>query len=181
MPHLIARIRPRFTGLSYPLDASWRWPNPPDMSMQIRRSQVILRMPVDNVVATMIAHDGTTADVMLFLPPTEDIGHVLAHGSAFLPMVKSGKLCIVARETIACFGVPALPAIPREDDLPVEKQAVTITMRSGAKIEGQLFLTGFGAQRTADFLNEAEPIFRAHGPATTYFVVKAHVAQVEET
>lgn len=148
--------------------------------MQIRRSQVIFRMPVDNVVATMIGHDGTKADVMLFIPPTEDIGHVLGHGAAFLPMVKSGKMCIVARATIACFGVPEVPVIPREDDVPVEKQAVTITMRSGATVEGEVYLTAFGTQRTTDFLNEAEPVFRVHGTGTTFFVVKAHVAQVEE-
>lgn len=148
--------------------------------MQMRRSQVILRMPVDNVVATMIGHDGVQADVMLFIPPTEDIGHVLGHGAAFLPMVKGGKLCIVARDTIACFGVPELPIIPREDDLPVEKQAVTVTLRSGAQVEGEVRLTAFGVQRTTDFMNEAEPIFRVHGNATTFFVAKSHVAQVEE-
>lgn len=150
------------------------------MSMQIRRSQMILRMPVDNVVATMIGHDGTKADVMLFLPPTEDIGHVLGHGATFLPMVKSGKLCIVARDTIACFAVPELPVIPREDDLPVEKQAVTVTLRSGATVEGELHLTAFGVQRTTDFMNDAEPVLRVHGNATTFHVMKSHVAQVEE-
>lgn len=148
--------------------------------MQLRRSQVILRMPVDNVIAQMIGHDGQTSDVMLFIPPTEDIGHVLANGAAFLPMVKAGKMAIVSRETIACFGVPELPVIPREDDLPVEKQAVTVVMKSGAKIEGELHLTAFGTQRTTDFMNEAERVFRLHGTATTYFVAKSHVAQVEE-
>lgn len=137
-------------------------------------------MPVDNVIATMIGHDGAKADVMLFIPPTEDIGHVLAHGSAFLPMVKGGKLCIVARDTIACFGVPELPVIPREGDLPIEKQVVTITLRSGATVEGELHLTAFGTQRTTDFMNEPEPVFRVHGNATTFFVAKAHVAQIEE-
>jgi len=150
------------------------------MSMQMRRSQVILRMPVDNVIATMIGHDGTQADVMLFIPPTEDIGRVLGHGAAFLPMVKAGKMCIVARETIACFGVPELPVIPREGDLPVEKQVVTITMKSGAKVEGEVYLTAFGTQRTTDFMNEAAPTFCVHGNATTFFVAKAHVSQVEE-
>jgi hypothetical protein len=128
----------------------------------------------------MIGHDGTKADVMLFIPPTEDIGHMLGHGAAFLPMVKGGRMAIVARDTIACFGVPELPMIPREDDLPVEKQAVTVTLRSGAKVEGEVYLSAFGLQRTTDFLNEAEPIFRVHGTATTFFIAKAHVAQVEE-
>jgi hypothetical protein len=150
------------------------------MSMQIRRSQVILRMPVDNVIAQMIAHDGTKADVMLFIPPTEDIGHVLGQGAAFLPMVKGGKMCIVARDTIACFGVPELPVIPREDDLPIEKQAVTITLRSGATVEGEIYLSAFGTERTTDFMNDAELVFRVHGNATTFYVRKSHVAQLEE-
>lgn len=148
--------------------------------MQIRRSQVILRMPVDNVVATMVGHDGAQADVMLFIPPTEDIGHVLGHGAAFLPMVKGGKMAIVARETIACLSVPELPVIPREDDLPVEKQAVIVTLRSGAKIEGEVRLSAFGVQRTTDFMNDAEPVFRVHGTATTHYVSKSQVAQLEE-
>lgn len=148
--------------------------------MQIRRSQVILRMPVDNVVAAMIGHDGTKADVMLFVPPTEDVGRVLGHGASFLPMVRGGAMCIVARDTIACFSVPALPVIPREDDLPVEKQAVIVTLRSGATVEGDVSLDARGTQRTTDFMNDAEPVFRVQGNEMTFYIAKIHVAQIEE-
>src|ERR1041384_5662242 len=134
------------------------------MTMEMRRSQVIFRMPVDHVVASMIAHDGKTSDVMLFLPPTEDIARVLAHGATFLPMIKGGKLCIVARDSIASMAVPELPVIPREDDLPVSKQNVIITMKSCTTVEGELrFTAPEGQQRTADHLNDDEPVLVMHG------------------
>jgi len=149
--------------------------------MQMRRSQVLLRMPVDHVVAQMISHDGEKSDVLLFIPPTEDIGRVLSQGAAFLPVVKAGAMCVLARDTIACIAIPELPVIPREDDLPVQTQAAIVTLRSGATVEGELrFTAPEGQQRTADFLNDSDPIFVVHGTATAFHVVKAHVAKVEE-
>ena len=148
----------------------------------MRRSQVILRMPVDHVVATLMMHDGTKSDVVLFVPPTEDIGHLLTSGPTFLPAVRDGRITIIARDAVASIGTPEVVVIPREDDLPVQRQSAVVTLRSGAKIEGELrFTAPAGQQRTADYLNEAEPVFAVHAAGTTYVVVKAHVAQVEET
>jgi len=147
----------------------------------MRRSQVILRMPVDHVVATLMMHDGTKADVVLFVPPTEDIGHLLSSGPTFLPAIRDGRVTLIAREAVASIGTPEITVIPREDDLPVQRQAVVVVLRSGAKIEGELrFTAPAGHQRTADHLNEPEPVFSVHAAGTTYVVVKAHVAQVDE-
>ena len=87
----------------------------------MRRSQVILRMPVDHVVATLMMHDGTKSDVVLFVPPTEDIGHLLSGGPTFLPTIKDGRIAIIAREAIASIGTPEVTVIPREDDLPIQR------------------------------------------------------------
>lgn len=148
----------------------------------MRRSQVILRMPVDHVVATLMMHDGTKSDVVLFVPPSEDIGHLLTSGPTFLPTIKDGRITLVARDAIASIGTPELAVLPREDDLPFERQTAVVTLRSGAKLEGEVrFTAPAGHQRTADFLNESEAVFCVHAAGTTYVVVKAHVAQVEET
>jgi len=147
----------------------------------MHRSQVIMRLPVDHVTATLILHDGDRADVVVFVSPDEDIARVLAAREPFLPMVRAGKVTLVARAAIAALGLPALPAIPREGDLPVEKQAASVRLRSGQLIDGELRWTCVGSsQRTADHLNTDEPYIQVFAGNTTWYVVKHHVALVEE-
>jgi hypothetical protein len=147
----------------------------------MRRSQVILRLPVDHVTASLILHDGDRSDVVLFVSPDEDIGRVLSAREPFLPMMRAGKMALVARAAIATLGLPTVPTVPKEDDLPVETQLSTVRLRSGQLIEGELRWTGApGAQRTADYLNSDEPYIKVFTADTTYYVVKHHVALVEE-
>ena len=92
-----------------------------------------------------------------------------------------GKLALVARTAIAALGLPCVPKIPKDDDLPVETQMASIRLRSGALIEGELRWTGPpGSQRTADFLNSDEQYIKVYAASTTYYVVKHHIAVVEE-
>jgi hypothetical protein len=46
----------------------------------IKRSQAILRMPVDMVDAVMFMHDGHRSEVLLFVPPSEDIPRLVSEG-----------------------------------------------------------------------------------------------------
>lgn len=150
-------------------------------SANMRRSQVLLRMPVDHVNASMILHDGERSEVVLFIPPTEDIGRVIASGDPFLPILRNGKSCIVARDAIACLGVEPVVHEERHDALPIDRQQAIVKLRSGAMIEGELRWTApAGQQRTADHLNRAGAYLEVHARDLTYYVVTAHIATVEE-
>lgn len=140
-----------------------------------------MRLPVDHVAASLILHDGDRSDVIIFVSPDENIARILGAREPFLPMMRAGKLALVARAAIAALGLPSIPALPKEDDLPVEMQLASIRLRSGHIIEGELRWTGAaGSQRTADYLNSEEPYLEVHAINTTYYVVKHHVALVEE-
>jgi hypothetical protein len=149
------------------------------MSANMARSQVILRMPVDNLVATLILHDGERAEVMLFLHGGEDIARLVDGPARFIPMVRDGRVCLFARDAIACFEVPA--SRPAPDDLPVEKQRAIVKLRSGVCVEGELRWCAAGsASRTTDHLNAETPYVEVHRAETTAYVMKAHVASVTE-
>ena len=135
-----------------------------------------MRLPVDHVTASLVLHDGDRSDVVIFV--SRD---VLGAREPFLPMIRAGKLALVARGAIAALGLPSVPVAPKEDDLPVETQLASIRLRSGQLIEGELRWTGpANSQRTADFLNSDEPFIKVHAAETTYYVVKQHIALVEE-
>ncbi|MBX3160187.1 MAG: hypothetical protein KF773_29745 [Deltaproteobacteria bacterium] len=145
------------------------------------RSQVILRMPVDNLVATLILHDGERAEVMLFLPGGEDLARLLDGTAQFIPMVRDGRVCLFARAAIACLEVPARPPAADDDGLPVEKQRAIVKLRSGGTVEGELRWTPMTANaRTTDHLNLEAPYFEVHREERTAYVMKAHVASVTE-
>jgi len=147
----------------------------------MHRSQVIMRLPVDHVTATLILHDGDRSDVVIFVSPDEDIARLLAAREPFLPMIRAGKVALVARTAIAALGLPALPTIPQEGDLPLEKQSATVRLRSGQLVDGELRWTGSGgSQRTADHLNSDEPYIQVFAGNTTWYLVKHHIAVVEE-
>lgn len=150
-------------------------------SVNQRRSQVILRMPVDHLNASLILHDGEHIDVVLFISPSDDIARVLGSSEPFLPVVRNGRVVLVNRSAIASLGVPAVPVIPQDGDLPIERQPALIKLRSGATLEGELQWTGpAGRQRTADHLNADDMFFKIHTADRTHYVVKSHVAMVEE-
>jgi hypothetical protein len=136
-------------------------------------------MPVDLVTATLILHDGDRSEIILFMPPGEDMARLVSEGDRFLPVTRAGKVCLVARSAIACLGVT--PRVARPDDLPVERQAAIVRLESGTVLEGELrWIAPEGKQRTADFLNGASPYIEVFTAALTYYVLKAHIATVQE-
>ncbi len=140
-----------------------------------------MTLPVDHVTASLILHDGDRSDVVIFVSPDEEISHVLAAREPFLPLVRSGRTALVARGAIAALGLPDVVAIANEGDLPLETQKAMVRLRSGYVIEGELRWAGArGAQRTADHLNSDEPYIKVFAGNTTYYVVKHHIALVEE-
>jgi hypothetical protein len=150
------------------------------MAQPNRRSQALLRLPVDQVSATMILHDGSRSDVELFLTGGETIEQVLGDGAAFLPVIRKGNVALVARTAIACLSVVET-RITSESELPAVTQRAHVHLNSGVVLEGELEWTAVaGRQRTADHLNDPSPLVALYDAGVTHHVVKAHVAIVEE-
>jgi len=147
-------------------------------SVNMRRSQVILRLPVDHVTASLTLDDGDRFDAVLFVSPDEDMPRFLTASERFVPAMREGRVLLIARAAIASLGVPAKPA---DSELPVETQAAIVRLRSGEVIEGELRWTApAGQQRTIDYLNGDEPYLEVHAGDLTHYVMKSHVATVEE-
>ncbi len=147
----------------------------------MKRSQAILRMPVDMVDACMYLHDGDTSDVLVFVPKAEDVSHMLCEGSQFLPVMREAAMCLVARSAIACMKVSTKHAPKLEEGLPSEQETVKVTLKSGMVIDGLMkWIPPYGHQRTADHLNSQLPIIVVHAGDDAYLIVKSHIAMVRE-
>lgn len=147
----------------------------------LKRSQAILRMPVDMVDACMILHDGDRSDVLLFVPPTEDLSRMLCEGAEFLPVMREASMCLIARTAIAGLRVDLRRAPKLPEDFPSERQQVKVTLRSGAVIDGTMtWIPPASHQRTADHLNSDVPIIVVTTADHAYLIVKAHIAMVRE-
>ncbi|HLL20545.1 MAG TPA: hypothetical protein VK427_00355 [Kofleriaceae bacterium] len=138
-------------------------------------------MPVDYVDATLILHDGDRSEAIFLLPPGEDIARAVTEGEAFIPVMRNAKICIVSRDAIAAVGITTRAPDPLEDELPSEKQRANIKLRSGMMLDGEMRWTVVaGKQRTADFLNGDAKYFELRQGDKSFFIVKAHVAFVQE-
>ena len=147
----------------------------------VHRSQAILRMPVDYVDATLILDDGERSEVIFFVHPGEDIAQLVSSGNAFIPVMRSARICIVARDAIAAIGVAPRAPSAIESEMPSEKQLVTVKLKSGMLLEGELTWTVVpGQQRTADFLNTEAPLFELRTVDKSFYILKSHVATVQE-
>jgi hypothetical protein len=147
----------------------------------VHRSQAILRMPVDYVDATLILHDGDRSEVIFLLPPGEDLSRVVTEGDAFIPVMRNAKICIIARTAIAAVGIPPRIEDELEQAMPCETQRVAVKLKSGMMLDGELRWTRCdGKQRTADHLNGDALTIELRNGDKSFFVVKSHIAYVQE-
>jgi hypothetical protein len=151
--------------------------------VNMRRSQAILRMPVNSVLATLILHDGERSDVLLFIPAGEDITRLVSLGDPFVPMIKNARFCLVARTAIAALGVVIGAEPPDDGELPLTRQRSRVRLRSGTTLEGELRWSASEIyKRTSDYVNDSTAFFVLHATETRtiYYVAKSQVATVEE-
>ena len=147
-------------------------------SVNMRRSQVILRLPVEHVTASLTLDDGDRFEAVLFVSPDEDMPRFLTAPERFLPAMREGKVLLIARTAIASLGVPSKVV---DTALPIETQAAIVRLRSGEVLEGELRWTApVGQRRTIDYLNSDDPYLEVHAEGRTHYVMKSHVATVEE-
>ncbi len=133
-------------------------------------------MPVDYVDATLIHHDGERSEVIFLLPPGEDLARVITQGDAFISVMRNAKICIIARDAIAAIAIP--PKVEEEDALPSQKQKVAVKLRSGLVLEGELRWTE--KSNTNDHLKGDALTIEVRVADKSYFIVKAHIAYVQE-
>jgi len=149
-----------------------------------RRSQAILRIPVDQVSATMTMYDGSKSEVVLFVPCGASVSELLTQGDAFLPVIRERSVSLVARAAIAAlaiFEVTPLQPEPAENDPLAARQNAIVHLKGGATIRGELrWVAPIGRQRTADYLNDSSLYIAVHSEGVIHLVVKAHIAMVEE-
>ena len=136
---------------------------------------------MDLVEVLVIMHDGERSDALLFIPPTEDVAHLLVEGKQFVPVCIKGREHLVARTAIACFGVPADRAPVLTEDLPSVEQQVTVTLRSGVALEGTLkWIPPQNERRISDHLDNESPLLVLYGADQVYLVAKCQIAMVSE-
>jgi hypothetical protein len=147
----------------------------------MRRSQAMLRLPVDQVSATMTLHDGTRSEVVLFVPCGETLQQLVTQGDAFLPVIRERSVSLVARAAIACMTVAVVTPMSDDGELPSEHQVAVVHLRSGQTVRGELrWGAVVGRQRTVDYLNDPAPMIEVHGDGVVHFVIKAHIMMVDE-
>jgi len=151
--------------------------------VNVRRSQAITRLPVNSVLAKLVLHNGERSDVVLFIPPGEDITRVVSPGPLFVPMIRNAQFCLVARDVIAALAVVVGIEAPDDEALPIVHQRARIGLRSGTALEGELrWISLDGHKRTSDHVNDAGSFLVLHATETRtrYYVVKAQIATLEE-
>jgi hypothetical protein len=147
--------------------------------LEHRRSQVIARLPVNEISATLIFHDGQRIEAVLFVPPGEHIATHFTETDPFLPVGLVGGIRLVARDTISCITVATYAMA--DSDLPQRRQQVAVRLCCGTMVEGELrWVAPPDRQRTADTLNDAARHLTLHGPRVTSYIPKSHVMWVEE-
>jgi hypothetical protein len=138
-------------------------------------------MPVDYVDATLILHDGDRSEVIFLLPPGEDVARVVVEGDAFVPVMRNAKICIVSRDAIAALGLPLRVIDELEDAMPHELQKIVVKLKSGMMFEGEVRWTVVSSkQRTADHLNTDARTIELRTADKSFYIVKAHIAYVQE-
>ncbi len=143
------------------------------------RSQPIMRLPVDRIPVTLVLETGEALTGEIFLSPGSPPSSVLDDAQPFVPVALDQHVRLVARSTIAMLVVGGEES--GDPDVPEESHRVTVRVKHGASIEGELrWVPCTGHRRTIDLLNVASRILVIHGVGVTTHIVKAHVAWVEE-
>lgn len=145
------------------------------------RSQPILRVPIAPMPAIVMLHDGTRINVRLFVTPGEDFTSVIEGDSAFVPLGLATGTRLVARDTIACITVHVVQVEHAYRDVQPERQRVSVRLRSGDKLKGELrWVAPADRRRTLDHLNDASNYIVLWDDEYVNYIVKQHVAYVEE-
>lgn len=138
-----------------------------------------MRLPVDRVCVTLILESAEAISGEVFLAPGDPASSVLAEGEPFLPVALEKSVRLIARDTIASLAVPI--EVGCDPDVEEQMQRASVRLKNGVTVEGELrWVPHAGYRRTVDLLNLPSRMLVIHGSGVTTYVIKAHVAWVEE-
>jgi hypothetical protein len=144
------------------------------------RSQPLMRIPKDKTPAEVMTDDGDRQYVLLYISPADRVARLFAETSPFVPVTNGAGTRFVQRKAIACVTTHASRAL-LDDHIPVEQQVVTVRLRGGGVIKGEMRWTApLGNRRTQDHLNDSLPFFLVFDGDNVHWVAKAAVISVEE-
>jgi len=143
------------------------------------RSQPIMRLPMDRVAVTLSLESGEALTGEVFLAPGTPPCTVLDEADPFVPVALGDGIRLVARATITSLAIAS--EVARDPDVEEESQRARLKLKNGMAIEGELrWVPTPGYRRTIDHLNLAARILALHGAGSTTYIIKSHVAWVEE-
>jgi hypothetical protein len=143
------------------------------------RRSVEYRLPVRRETTMLTLADGSRREGTLFFQVGEKTCDLFEPGDSFLPVGSEGKVRLYARASIACVSVPS--GRVQDDEVHLIVRKVTVHMRSGHTIEGEVrYAPSVERARAADYLNSAPKAFAVHDAETVHYVAKDHVDYVEE-
>ena len=143
------------------------------------RSQPIMRLPMDRVDVKLVLESGDAITGQVFLAPGTPPSSVLDEAEPFVPIAMGHGVRLVARATIASLAINS--ELQRDPDVAEETQRARIQLKNGTAVEGELrWVAVAGYRRTIDHLNVAGRILIVHGTGCTTYLIKSHVAWVEE-
>jgi hypothetical protein len=138
-----------------------------------------MRLPVDRIRVALILESGEAISGDVFLAPGDPASSVLSEGEPFVPVAVDKKVRLVARDAIASLAVDIELAC--DPDVQEQMQRAAVRLKNGVTIEGELrWVPHAGYRRTVDMLNLASRAIVVHGTGVTTYIIKAHVAWVEE-
>jgi hypothetical protein len=149
------------------------------------RSQPLLRIPREQTPVTIVLDGGERTSATLFVPPGSSVLRMLTDGAPFIPVAFTGAFGggtrLIARATIACISVHVLHAHVEEHEALGERQKVTVQLRGGQSVKGELrWLPEAMSRRVLDHLNDQTAYLVIHEGEYINFVAKSHVASVGE-
>jgi hypothetical protein len=138
-----------------------------------------MRLPVDRSSVTLILETGEAVTGEIFLAPGEPISSVLDEAEPFVPVALEKNVRLVARSTIASLAVAV--EVAHDPDVQEQMQRAVVRLKNGVSVEGELRWVPYaGYRRTVDLLNLPSRLLVVHGSGVTTYIIKAHVAWVEE-
>lgn len=140
-----------------------------------------MRVPRDKTPGELILVDGERAYVLFFVPPGDTLARVFEDPNAFMPVAVGNAFRMVSRSAVACITAQVMHAVVPDADFPKEAQAVSIRLRGGAVVRGELrWIAPYGHRRTLDHLNDSSTHMIAYDGDYIHFIAKSAVISVEE-
>ncbi len=150
------------------------------MTLSISRSVMTLRLPLDEIEATLMLRDGTVLDASLFVSAFGDLSRFLEEPEPFVAARCASTIRFIARAALVYVAVSAPLAPLAHGEIGAHLRRVVLHLSTGTSVRGLLCRPSSAAQRTLDYLNSPGTYIELQGPTSSVFVAKNHITMMEE-